>query len=405
METDKPEKAKPYAIVIGLDGINGIQTARILADHDVPIIAIATDPDHYCCRTKVCEKILIADTTNEDFIRELETLGPKLDQKAVLFPCDDTNVLLVSRYRQRLEKWFHVMLPDQAVVEKLMNKASFYTYCQENGFSVPAMRILRSRAEAEEAAAELNFPCILKPPLSADPKWGKNNWLKAYKVSQPSELLMIYDRASTLAQELIVQEWISGPDSHLFSCNCYLDDRSKPIATFVARKIRQWPPVVGESSLGEECREDVVRDETVRLLQGAEHRGLGYIEIKRDVSSGEYFILDPNIGRPTGRSAIAEAGGVELLYTMYCDAVGWPLPENSQQTYGGVKWISLRRDLQSALYHWRQGDLSLMDWWRSVRGRKTYALFSWTDPGPFIGDLQRAIRLYFRAEERRKRTY
>jgi predicted ATP-grasp superfamily ATP-dependent carboligase len=173
----------------------------------------------------------------------------------------------------------------------------------------------------------------------------------------------------------------------------------------VARKLRQWPPVTGESCLGEECRDDVVLEETIRLFQSVGLRGLGYVEIKQDARSGNYFILEPNIGRPTGRSAIAEAGGVELLYTMYCDTIDWPLPENRQQTYGNVKWMAIRRDVQSALYHWRAGDLTVRQWWQSVRGPKAYALFSWSDPGPFFGDLVRGFRLYLSAEERRKRNF
>jgi hypothetical protein len=90
---------------------------------------------------------------------------------------------------------------------------------------------------------------------------------------------------------------------------------------------------------------------------------------------------------------------------MYCDALGRPLPPRLEQTYGHAKWIDLRRDLQSALYQWRSGDLTLGEWWRSVRGPKTHALFSWTDPGPFIGDLQRAVRLFVSPRERRKRDY
>ena len=70
-----------------------------------------------------------------------------------------------------------------------------------------------------------------------------------------------------------------------------------------------------------QSRDDVVLRETVRLFKSVNYRGLGYVELKRDERSGEYYIMEPNIGRPTGRSAIAEAGGVELLYTMYCDAL------------------------------------------------------------------------------------
>ena len=99
------------------------------------------------------------------------------------------------------------------------------------------------------------------------------------------------------------------------------------------------------------------------------------------------MIIEPNIGRPTGRSPIAEAGGVELVYTMYCDALGRPLPAGREQKYSGVKWIYLRWDLQSAFVHWWRGDLTIADWYRSIRGKKAYALFSLTDPGPFLWDL------------------
>jgi predicted ATP-grasp superfamily ATP-dependent carboligase len=85
---------------------------------------------------------------------------------------------------------------------------------------------------------------------------------------------------------------------------------------------------------------------------------------------------------------------------MYCDAVGWPLPANLEQKYTGVKWIYLRRDFQSAFYYWRRGELSLRDWWRSIRGRKAYAMFSWTDFLPFLADFVRVARLYSETETR-----
>ncbi len=78
---------------------------------------------------------------------------------------------------------------------------------------------------------------------------------------------------------------------------------------------------------------------------------------------------------------------MELVYTMYCDALGRSLPANRVQTYGGVKWLYLRQDFQSALVHWRRGDLTIADWYRSLRGKKVYALFSLNDPGPFLWDL------------------
>jgi predicted ATP-grasp superfamily ATP-dependent carboligase len=115
--------------------------------------------------------------------------------------------------------------------------------------------------------------------------------------------------------------------------------------------------------------------------------------MKRDERTDRLLITEPNIGRPTGMSALAEAAGVELLATMYRDTLGLPLPEQRTQSYRGVKWMHVRRDAQSAFHYWRVGELSLRDWYRSVRGKKTYADVSWSDPMPFLADVWREIGL------------
>jgi len=395
----------PCAVVIGLDHVNGIQTARILASRGVTVIGVARDPEHYCCRTRVCDRIVFTNTTNDALIDSLEELAPTLEEKAVLFPCLDPQVLLVSRHRRRLEPWYHVVLPDPEVVEMLMDKTSFYRFAQQNGFPIPRTQFITSIAEAERAARELSFPCMLKPPLSGTPQWEQKSKLKAYLLATPQEFLDVYRRYAALSDVLIAQEWVVGPISSLYSCNCYFDADSLPVVTFIARKLRQWPPETGESCLGEECRNDEVLRETIRLFTAVGYRGLGYLEMKQDARTGKHYIIEPNVGRPTGRSPIAEAGGVELVYTMYCDAVGKPLPAQREQRYGKVKWIYLRRDLQSALYHWRRGELTFADWMRSLRGDKVDALFAWNDLGPFIGDLTRSVRLYLNRDERKKRDY
>jgi len=402
MHSNSQGSQKPSAIIIGLDSLQGIQAARILAHRGVPVIAIAGDPKHYSCRTNVCQKILFANTDDE-IINTLETVGPALRQKAVLVPCQDGKVSLVSQHRDLLEQWYHVLLPSADTVEMLMNKIGFYTYAQEQGLPIPKTFFLKNREDAEHAVKNLSFPCILKPPTRSA-KWTAETTLKAFKIADEEDFFKHYDHFHQFTDVLVAQEWIAGDDTHLYSCNCYFNADSEPIATFVARKLRQWPPRTGQSCLGEECRDDIVLHETLRLFRSVNYRGLGYVEMKRDANSGKYFLVEPNIGRPTGRSAIAEAGGVELLYTMYCDALGLPLPSQREQKYESVKWVHLRRDFQSALYYWRQGELTLKGWWQSMKGRKAYALLSWKDPGPFLSDITRTVQLLLSPQERLKRA-
>ena len=395
----------PFAIVIGLDTLNGIQTVRILARHNIPIIAIAKNPKHPFCLTNMCKQILFADTSREEFIQVLNNIGPIFEKPPILFPCTDMNVYLISKNRETLMKHYHIKLPPHDIVDMLMNKTRLYKYAQANKLPIPKTLFLSSEEDMENAAKEITFPAILKPPISADPAWQENSKLKAYKVKNPEELSEVYQNNKQLTDMMIVQEWIEGPETNLYSCNCYYDDQSEPLVTFVAKKLRQWPPITGESSLGVECKNDIVLNTTLQLFDGVNYQGLGYLEMKQDARNGKYYIMEPNIGRPTGRSPISEAAGVELVFTMYCDALGWDLPKNRTQHYGDTKWVYLRRDLQAAIFRMRRGELTLPGFFRSWQGKKGFAIFSWRDPLPFIGDLIRSAILFLSPEERKKRTY
>lgn len=403
MRVNDSNNEAAHAIVIGLDCATGLQTARILARRGVPVIGIAQDPAHPCCRTRVCQQILHADTGSEAFIRTLETLGPTLPQKAVLFPCTDMSVVLLSRHRQRLQGQYHLALPAPDTVEMLVDKVHFYTYAAEAGLPIPKTFFLRSRADVEQAAAQLSFPCILKPPLKT-PTWEQHSSAKVYKVESAEDLFALYDRCAGWAELLMVQEWIAGPDTHLYACNCYFNADSEPLVTYVTHKLRQWPVGTGTGCLGIEARNDEVLQESLRLFKEVQYHGLGYVEMKKDSRTGEHFIIEPNVGRPTGRSAMAEASGVEILYTKYCDLLGLPLPTKREQHYEGLKWVYLRRDLQSAIYSWRRGDLTFAEWWRSLRGEKCYALLSLRDPLPFLLDFAKVLNPFRRRGSSKKRT-
>lgn len=393
----------PYAIVVDLDCSTGLQTGRILHSRGVPVIGIASNPKHFCCRTRTCERIITADTKGLDLIHALEELGTQLPEKAVLFPCADESVLLISKHRQELQDWYHIKLPEPEVVEMLMNKISFYAYAQEAGLPVPRTLLLHNRNEAERAAKEFDYPCILKPSIKSL-VWKEHIRTKAFKVASAEEFLATYDRCAEWTDALMVQQWVEGSDADHYACNCYFGSDHEPLVTFITRKLRQWKPETGEGCLSEEVRNDVVLQESVRLFRGVKYQGLGYVEMKQDRRTGMHYIIEPNIGRPTGRSANAEGGGVELLYTMYCDALDRPLPANREQQYHGVKWIYWRKDIQSALYYWRRGDLTLKEWWRSWRGPKVSAVFSWSDPVPFFADLLEVMKLVLGIGEKQGRA-
>jgi predicted ATP-grasp superfamily ATP-dependent carboligase len=371
--------------------MQGLQLARILEERGVDVIGLTSNRAYYTTPTRACREVYLTDTGSEGLVDYLIDLAGRFQQKPVLFPCQDSNVLIVSRHREALEKWYRILLPDARMVEMLADKAEFHPFAREQGFRVPETFVLLERADAEVAATEMVFPCVLKPFRGVS-TWTMNTNEKAFRANSPEELLALYDRCSGWAPVLVAQRWVQGTDADLISVNATYSRDGRPLATFVARKIRQWPPGTGKSSSGEEVRNDAALADALRLFDHVGLRGLGYVEFKQDARTSELFIIEPNIGRPTGRSAIAEAGGVELHFTAYCEAAGLPLPEARTQVYTGAKWINLLRDTQSAWYYWRRGELSLADWVRSVRGRKSFAIWALRDPAPFAAAVLSAAR-------------
>lgn len=391
MHTGRGGRHTAPAVIVGLDCVTGLQSARILAARGVPVIGVATDPKHFCARTRVVERVIQAPTATPALIEALCTLGPSLGDAAVLFPCTDASVLTIARHRERLAPWYRVALPPTELLTALMDKVEFIKVAAAAGVPAPATHILRDRTDAERAARELPFPAVLKPALKT-PRWEANSPFKVHRAASGDELLRLYDTYGRFAPTLIAQQWIDGGDDTLYSCNCYYDREGRPLCSFVARKIRQWPPRTGTSCLGEEVRNDRVRDLTLRLFDHVGFHGLGYLEVKRHPGTGEHFVIEANPGRPTGRSAISEAGGVELLYTMYCETLRLPLPDSREQRYVGAKWIYWRQDIRSAFHYYRRGELSLREWAASWRGRKASAVFTWSDPWPAIADIPPLVR-------------
>ena len=73
IQTSYRDIQQPCAVIIGLDSLQGLQTARVLAERKVPVIAIAKHPKYHSCRTNVCKEIIFTNTENEELIETFDT--------------------------------------------------------------------------------------------------------------------------------------------------------------------------------------------------------------------------------------------------------------------------------------------------------------------------------------------
>ena len=377
------------AVVVGLDSLQGLQTVRILHGHGIAVTAVANDLRHPYCRTRVPVRILEADTGTDDLLRVLASIDAG-DAKPVLVPCQDQSVALISHRRNDLSERFRFNLPPDEVVGQLMSKPTFARHAQEIGLTIPPTVLVTDDDELDQAATEIGFPCVFKPAVRTA-RWNAKTRQKVHVVDGADELRTVFATHRDDAESFVVQSFIPGDDSTLHSFNGYFDRTGVPLATFTARKLRQWPPGSGSSSSGVEVEDDDLLAMALKLFGSVPYSGLAYLETKRDPRTGTHYAIEANVGRPTGRSAIAEAGGVELLLTMFNDIVGAPLPAARTQRYTGAKWFDLRHDLQAAAVLLGRRETTVGEVLSSYRGPKTFAIASVRDPLPFLADLASII--------------
>lgn len=374
---------KAPAVVTKIDFATGLQAARILAKYGIPVIGIADDPNHFCCKTNSCQRIIKADTTNEELVYALINLSEQLGTKAVLIPCSDESAYTISLNREKLRSSYHFILPEHEILELFMDKSKFYKYCQQIHFPMPTTFFLNDKSDLKEIAENIKFPCIIKPSRSKD-RWYDYFQEKVERIYCPEELYHVFEDSLKATESPILQEWIPGNDSNLNSCTFFYDNQHQPVITFTSRKIRQWPPGNGGICLGEEIRNYILVEHTVKLMDRVKFRGVGSLEMKKDDRDGRYYAIEVNVCRLPLRFKIVEAGGVELVYTMYCEALGSTNQTNTHQRYTGAKWIYLHRDILTSCYYHKKGELSLKAWISSLRGVNSFAVLSIRDPLPFI---------------------
>ena len=358
----------------------------------VPVLGITSQPDSPIARTNACQKVECRNVNGPPLIETLVDLGKTFEEKAVLFPSADLQVSLISEHREQLAPYYHFGLPSKDVVKLLLDKTAFAPFAEKSGFLTPSTLIIDRTTNIDRCIEKVKYPCILKP-FCRTQEWKQDNReKKVLFVEDEASLLRLLPQAFLSADRLVLQEWITGTDSDIHFCLMYFDADTQPQATFVGRKIRQWPPQAGSSASAEKKFNATVLEESLRLFKAVGYRGLGSVEYKFDPRDQKFKIMEPTVGRPNLQSYLAVANGINIPYVAYCDLIGRPITQLDHPALPGpVKWINEWSELRSARFYLQRGDLGLKEWCTSLWGPHAYALFSVSDPLPFVLTIARSM--------------
>lgn len=387
---------RPTVVLLGIDRLLGLQLARILWQRGLSVVGVAVDPGSHYCRTRAARSIFASADFEADPVAALQAIAKSADDadgaRPILIPCTDEFVWWLAERRASLSGHAHFLLASDECLERLADKARFCRELEAEGHPIPPTRVVSDAVAVEAAAQALAFPVVVKPSRRS-PEWMRaSGGAKVLRVDDEAALAARCAPLLEVAPELVLQSWVPGPDDCMYSVFVCLDRESRPaMPPLVVRKLRQWPPEIGVGSLAEQVDEPALASLALEILRARGFVGTGSMQFKRDPRTGRFVVIEMNT-RFALNFSLCEASGLDATWIHCLLAAGRPPLPDVRVTRPGAKWICWKRDLASAAAYWRRGELSLVDWIRSLRGRKRAADLMWRDPMPTLADVWQKVR-------------
>jgi predicted ATP-grasp superfamily ATP-dependent carboligase len=384
MSAKQPDSAAPTgAIVLGGD-YQGLGIVRSLGRHGVPVCVI--DDEHSIARVSRYTGCWarVADLGDEQrLVEDLLRIGHDRGLEGwVLFPTRDETVAAISRNRERLAAAFRVPTAAWETIQWAWDKRKTYELAESLG--VPAPRTWRPDSVAALEAIDGQPPFAVKPAIKE--RFFYETKAKAWRADSAEELRVLVTRAMEIIDpgEVLVQELIPGDGRQQYAY-CALCEEGEPLATMVARRLRQHPPEFGRASTYVETVEAPGLEElSARLLAKIRFSGLAELEFKLDPRNGKFKLLDFN-ARTWGYHTIAGQAGVDFPYLLFRRQLEHPV--DLHRARAGVRWVRILTDLPSAIGEIRRGRLRTGPYLRSLRRAQIEAVFSREDPLPGLAEI------------------
>ena len=379
----------PPAVVLNMYA-TGLAIARNLAPHGVPVYGLSVQENAPGNFSRACHPLRSPDSQHEPeaLVTFLRDLAGRLGVRAILFPTRDADILFLDRHRAALEPYYEIPQPAGDRLDAIMDKHRLAEEARAAGIPTPLTVRVRSRGELDEAASRFTYPVVAKAVVAQD--WRADGIAdavhrrKAVKIASRDELAAFWTRIESHRPDLLVQEWIDGPDDQCFVLGAYRGRDDRVLGWFTARKMLQYPPEFGLGCIVRLERHDEVERLGKRLLEALRFRGTAEVEFKRHAPSGEYRLIEVN-PRHWDQHALGMTCGVNLAWIAYRDlALGDRLEPVAPNGAAGA-WISgvglvgsLREDLKHGrLRSWKVAPLA--------QPSTRYAVWDPADPGPFLG--------------------
>lgn len=239
---------------------------------------------------------------------------PSID---ALFPVGHYTTRCLSEYKEAFQAETAVPVPDYRTFRGAWNKANTLRTAAEIGIPHPETAFPESLSEAVDSADRIGYPLVVKPRTASGSRG-------LSFVSEEDQLGDAYESACQFDESPLLQEVIPKHGDGIGTAFLFDDGTMK--ADFAYRRLREYPPGGGPSTLRESIDGTEVREYGRRLLEHLDWSGVAMVEFKRDPRDGTPKLMEIN-PRFWGSLALPVHAGVEFPWLLWQYSQGLPIDE------------------------------------------------------------------------------
>lgn len=370
--------SQPLPAVLLGGALNALSVARSLHAHDIAVDVLGDGRIEPLVRhSRACRRFVAVPDTQERVEAWMAWLSDC--EPAVLLPCSDEGVEFIAEHRSALEQGGHrpAQANDQALSD-MLDKARTYELAREAGVAAPRTLTLSHVEDLEDL--DFPFPCAIKPRYSHSFTSHFHPEAKAFTVSDAQEARRLLEPILAAGHSMLLTEVIPGRDDRFRSYYTYMDESGEPLLHFTKRKLRQYPTRFGLGSYHLTEWHPEIAELGLRFARHAGLRGIVNVEFKQDERDGRFKLIECN-PRVTAADAQVRAAGLDLALIAYNRLAGGPMPQLDSFKDGLGLWFPVD-DIRALREYRRTGQLTYLQWLRTMLHRQVPPVFSWRDPKP-----------------------
>lgn len=237
----------------------------------------------------------------------------------IVFPICDSTMAPITKHLDLLQKYMKIPVVDFSTYMLARDKYQTIQQAEQSGVPVPKTWGFSSPEEYRARKHEISLPVVIKPRSSSGSRGVRY-------VQQIQDLDDHYYQIHRNYGLPLIQEYIPpGGDALGVGLLC---NHGQVLATFMYKRLREYPLSGGPSTLRESIYDENVMKLAIKLMTHMKWHGIAMVEFKVDPRDGTAKLLEVN-PRFWGSIALPVVCGVDFPLLLYELARGTPKSVNT----------------------------------------------------------------------------